>query len=200
MGPWRCPSRYPSINLPPVDGREVSTLRVQAASPWMTILVGEAPSATSDPLQPLLGGRSGRFLAELAGLPLHRLGFLFRCVNLLPAPPPDRDKRRRLCAAGARFLPALQGHRVIALGRLVAGALGAGDQPFLEWVDRGLAEVCVLPHPSGESRLWGDEMRQKVSVVLRAEAALVAEGARFDLRSHGVAALPWLDELAGPIL
>lgn len=156
-------------------------------------MVGEAPSRTSDPISPLIGGRSGSFLCRLAGLRPHQAAFLFRFVNLLPEWPALHAKRRLVRAAGLRLRPTLLGRRVVVLGRLVAGALGL-DGDFGEWYDQGSMTYCITPHPSGLSRVWAPTMRASVSAVLRAEAARAAEGALLDLPSD--ARLPWLETVA----
>lgn len=177
-----------------VDGRDIAVNRVLAAPPWATLIVGEGPSKTSDPHQPLLGGRSGQMLAELVGLPPHQFGMLFRCVNLLPAYAGTR-KRHLMRAAGPTLRVALDGRRAVFLGREVAAALGARDMPFMEWRDLGLLDAVVLPHPSGENRLWHDaSLHQRVAGMLRAEAGRAAEGALMDLEEAG-ACLPWLRAL-----
>lgn len=175
-----------------VDGRDIAGNRVGAAPPWATIVVGEAPSRTSDPHEPLLGGRSGRLLAELAGLEPYRFGCLLRCVNLLPVYP-GPDKVRQMRTAGAVLRPRLWGRRAMLLGRTVARSVGCGDQPFLTWVDTGSFDAVVLPHPSGENRLWNDALRARVAGVLRAEVARAAEGMRADLPAG--CRMPWLDAL-----
>lgn len=164
---------------------------MRLAPPYATILVGEAPSATSDPLRPLISGRSGRFLAELAGIELFQLETLFRCINLLNYVPREgRGKRRAMGDAGAQLRPALDGRRVIALGRRVASALRL-EQPFWEWRDVGLFDALLFPHPSGESRMWGSaQVRARAEATLRAEAARAAEGCLAEL-PEGVT-WPWL--------
>lgn len=89
----------------------MAALRVAQAPPWATVVVGEAPSRTSDPISPLLGGRSGSFLCRLAGLQPYQAAFLFRFVNLLPEWPALHAKRRLVRAAGLRLRPALLGRR-----------------------------------------------------------------------------------------
>lgn len=169
----------------------MAAARARTAPRWCTIVVGEAPSRISDPHQPLLGGRSGLFLARLAALEPYRFAFLFRLLNLLPVMPDRHAKAARIRAAGARLLPDLRGRRVLALGRPVAAALGA-DGPFLEWA-APLCDVDLMPvpHPSSRSRLWTPALVERVAALLRAEAARAAGEAILD-----GARLPWLEKLA----
>lgn len=115
-----------------MEGRALAGLRVRTAAWWQPIVLGESPSRTSDPLQALVGGRSGLFLAQLAGLEPHQLGFLFRLANLLPTLPAEHRKDALLRAAGARLAPDLVGRRVFVLGRRVARGLGVAGE-FLAW-------------------------------------------------------------------
>lgn len=172
----------------------MARLRVLAAPPWQTVVVGEAPSRTSDPMTPLLGGRSGLFLARLAGLEPYRFGFLFKCVNLLPTWPGPRVKVRQMRDAGACLGTALWGRRAIVLGKRVARALGVHDVAPYAWADTGSTDVLVLPHPSGLSRAWTPQVRDLVAGLLREEARRAAEGAILDLPAPG--ALPWLAAVA----
>jgi hypothetical protein len=156
-------------------------------------VVGEAPSRTSDPHQALTGGRSGRFLAELAGLEPHQLGFLFCLVNLLPELPAEDRKDALMRSAGVRLGPALAGRRVLVLGRRVARALGLSAGLLEE--DPGSIDALVLPHPSGLNRGWQDpELRPRVAALLRTEARRAAEGCLDELPAG--LALPWVEAVA----
>jgi uracil-DNA glycosylase len=127
-----------------------------------TLLVGEAPARTTVGARPF-SGRTGARLAELAGV--ERLRDSFEVVNLLdrwPGPTgakgsefPMEVARARAAAMVPRLV--LRRRRVVLVGRRVAGAFRLARLPYLSWerID-GLAEVAVLPHPSGVNQWYND--------------------------------------------
>lgn len=121
------------------------------------LLIGEAPSRTSDPLRPFSGTTGGRIVA-LAGQPLEQS---WQLANLLPAWPGRAGKGTRWDRAAARRAALaldVEGRRVVFVGRRVAAAFGHQHAPFLEWLDdpeRG-CRFAVLPHPSGIVRWWNE--------------------------------------------
>ncbi len=136
-----------------------------------TVLLGEAPSRSSDPLRPF-SGRSGARLAALAGFPL---ADRFELRNLLDAWPGAGGKGSRWDARSAHVRAAetpLDGRRVIFVGRRVATAYGHGNDPWMTWHDDGRGFVCaVIPHPSGIVRFWNDPASAAaVGAFLRASA------------------------------
>lgn len=132
------------------------------------ILVGEAPSSTSDPSRPF-SGRSGARLAALLG---RELDSVFELVNLLPAYPGRAGKGsgfdRELARARAAEIAATRGDRLLILvGHRVAAAFGL-DGDYL--VERDGA--IVFPHPSGINRFWNDPANvTRARRVLRSAAA-----------------------------
>lgn len=128
------------------------------------ILVGRAPSRTSDPARPLAGSQSGRRLLSLSGLQGGQFWRAFEAVNLLdrwPGPAAGAGDRFPLAEArlAARELRRhLEGRRVLLLGPEVCTALGAEPPPLLVWRP-GVPAVpasswAVFPHPSGVSHFW----------------------------------------------
>lgn len=132
------------------------------------VIIGQAPSSTSDPSVPL-SGKSGKFLAKLAGVPFEKLGDVFERVNVLNEHPGNAKKKgdkfpmRLARPAAAALKPSLSGRKVVLLGKKVAEAFGHDGAPF-EWVpDPAGFEVATCPHPSGVNLFWN-------SVENRAEA------------------------------
>ncbi len=133
------------------------------------LLVGIAPSKSSDPAVPL-GGRSGVFLACLLGMDRGAFLAAFDRVNLVGSwpgrsagekgdrAPPAADTRRS--ADSLLRDGSMGGREVVLLGRQVAMAFGVGySTPFFAKtrLRPGLeAEAWLLPHPSGVCRVWND--------------------------------------------
>lgn len=125
-----------------------------------TWIVGEAPGRErGEPLS--CGGASGRRLAKLCGLSHADFESRFARCNLFDEPSPRWDAREARLRALA-MEKKLRGS-VVLLGRRVAHAFGAGDQPLfapraretkLFWaLTRGVT-YYVAPHPSGRNRWW----------------------------------------------
>ncbi len=128
----------------------------------MITIVGEAPSRTSDPKKPF-EGRSGKRLAELAGLECPTLlRYEATLVNVLQRWPGDGYAGEK----GSHF-PLAKAKRaakrielvgvVILAGRRVATAFGMKDAEYFQWhrTDRhGPCLLVVVPHPSGCNRFW----------------------------------------------
>lgn len=123
-----------------------------------TLLLGEAPSRTSDPLRPFSGSSGDRLRLVLGGAlrPSYQLANLF---SAWPGRESDGkgsrwDAREARAAASALDL---RGRRVVFVGRRVARAFGHERAPFLEWAEdeRGF-RFAVLPHPSGIVRWWNE--------------------------------------------
>ena len=129
------------------------------------LVVGEAPSRTSDPADPITG-RCGAKIAALAGLTVDEFADRFERANLLDAYPGKLDgskgtlwdpisaKKRADEIVGERFGAS---RYVVLLGRRVATAFGVGRVDYMEETAaiRGAA-VVVLPHPSGINRWYND--------------------------------------------
>lgn len=121
------------------------------------LLVGEAPSRTSDPDRPF-SGRSGDRLRDLLGAPLEDV---FRVRNLLDTwPGPGNGKGSGWDADAAReralevFDEIERGVPTVFVGRRVARAFGH-PYDYLDVV--GVAyPMVVVPHPSGVNRWWND--------------------------------------------
>jgi hypothetical protein len=157
------------------------------------LLIGEAPSREGDRHYRFpLSGRPARVLCEVAGIaPLQgRNGDLattralyeqFKCLNLIERyedATPWRAKPARAAAMRlhekhlARRCDPGEAHRnqvvVVCLGRRVAGAMGLRpDHQWGAWLEAGLLQITVVPHPSGLSRIMNDpEIRALVGRVL----------------------------------
>lgn len=126
------------------------------------ILMGQAPSPTSDPAVPL-SGKSGVFLAKLAAISFEKLGDLFERRNVLGSYPGGAEGKGDLFPmkaareAVAAMLPSLAGRRVVLLGLGVALAFGFDrTAPRLKWVERDGITFALCPHPSGVNLFWND--------------------------------------------
>lgn len=121
------------------------------------LLLGEAPSAKSDPARPF-SGRSGDRLRRLTDLDKFDLANLFEQHPGRSA----KGKGSRWDAPAARLrakeaTPGLKGRRVVFVGRRVSTAFGYPWLPWATWTwdDRGFW-AAVIPHPSGIVRFWND--------------------------------------------
>ena len=137
------------------------------------IVVGQAPSKTSDPRRPL-SGRSGRRLCALLGVTSLRA---FRCVNLIQRYPGaasgkgDKFNPTRARRAAHRLIAENQGEVFLLLGRGVAQAFNL-RMPFFEWRDVHGVKVGVIPHPSGVNFMYNDPtVRDQVAPFVRKVAA-----------------------------
>jgi uracil-DNA glycosylase len=121
------------------------------------LLIGQAPSRSSDPLEPL-SGASGRRLAALMGLDLDAYLAGVRRANALPAFPGKAGKGDAFPAAQAGPLvrAVLAEQRVVLLGAPVASAGGLRGVPAFWWRSEGGRMVAWAPHPSGVSHWWND--------------------------------------------
>lgn len=143
------------------------------------LLIGQAPGPNTDPRLPLFplprtsgGGR----LCQLMGLRNSRYLALTERINLLNRYPgkwqngdvwPLREAR----IAAESMQPLLAGRRVVLVGRNVADAFDIRS-PFHQWTTLqvrrrcpvsgcpGLAEVAVVPHPSGRNHWYNAEDRR----------------------------------------
>lgn len=130
------------------------------------LLLGQAPSSTS--WRSPLDGRSGRRLAELAGLDGMDVSEVFAVGNLLARFPGKKtgegdafplDEARRNALAMLETL--LEFDAIVLLGRNVARVFGVHELPYFEWTG-GLrlqgyllpTPAVMIPHPSGVSRWW----------------------------------------------
>lgn len=124
------------------------------------LLIGQAPSRTSDPTRPFSSaGRSGRRLIALSGLSEEEFFARVQAINLV-----DQWPGRKANGHGDAFPPLTDkdvwfrldaSRRVILVGRAVAHRLLGGKgsvMPYLRWE----AGVAILPHPSGLNYWWND--------------------------------------------
>ena len=123
------------------------------------LLVGQAPSRLSDPLEPL-SGASGRRLALLCGMGVGEFLDAFDRVNLLDRWPGRDGKGDHFPLAAARLAASrmarsLRGRRVVLVGARVASAFSLEAEPF-RVADALGATVSVSPHPSGINHFWND--------------------------------------------
>jgi hypothetical protein len=126
------------------------------------LIIGQAPSRTSDPCAPL-SGSSGRRLALLCGVPLPAFLNAFERMNLLSKYPgreakgdrfPIRSARIRaaeIVASGTMLRP-----RVVLLGAQVAFVFGLKKIEPLRWYAQDDVGLAMCPHPSSVSLWWND--------------------------------------------
>jgi len=126
------------------------------------LVIGQAPSSTSDPAWPL-SGRSGRRLAALCGVDHGVFLDAFDRVNLIPVFPGKAGKGDAFPIEEARrsaaIVKAMSPRTVIILGDNVRRAFDVlDDAPMFRWFRLGPHCAAVAPHPSGVSRWWNDPM------------------------------------------
>lgn len=121
---------------------------------------GQAPNKEGNEV-PFVGGRNGRFLAELAHVDESVLSDLFTFKNILdywPGPRkgggdafPMEEARER-----ARVLKEewSWGDTVLVAGWNAAAAFEIVPKSFLKWVDVEGVQYAVFPHPSSLNRYW----------------------------------------------
>jgi uracil-DNA glycosylase len=123
-----------------------------------TILVGEAPSASSDPWNPL-SGMTGRRLRQWLGRDPATVFCLANLLDRWPGKgrkgsrfPLALAKRRARAAARVMALRGMPG-RLVFVGARVASAFGFRRMEPLKWRRATLGgrrvDVALLPHPSG---------------------------------------------------
>jgi len=117
--------------------------------------------------------RSGKFLAELAGVrDVRRFAHTVNLIGRFPGKDRwrkgDRFPIGRAKRAAARL--ELSGFkRVVLVGRYVAKAFDQKDRPFLRWFPLDDAKAVIIPHPSGVNHWWGkSQNRRRARRVLRA--------------------------------
>ncbi len=145
------------------------------------VIVGEAPSRSSDPLRPF-SGASGRTLAKLAGLSGYiELSYEATLVNVLRRWPGkgfagEKGSRFPLPRArrAARRMKFEAHSRVILAGKRVTQAFGIRFEDYFCWklLPRGIAGALVwfacIPHPSGCNGFWNyPENREAASEFFR---------------------------------
>ncbi len=126
-----------------------------------TLIIGQAPSRTSDPGEPL-SGKSGERLARLCGISLSQFICRFDRENLLPAWPGERAGEgdsfipvREARELAQRFRRAVSGRRVVVLGATLCCGFDLTQRAF-EFAPHWEGEFAWSPHPSGVSRWWND--------------------------------------------
>lgn len=146
------------------------------------ILIGEAPSCSSDPWQPL-SGASGKRLAKWLGKDPAKV---FCLANLLDRWPGKGRKGSAWPASAARkrvkeVARVMAGHglprRLVLVGGRVASAFGFRRMEPLKWRRARLGgrsvEVALLPHPSGTNMWYSDKANERAAArFLRREALL----------------------------
>ena len=147
------------------------------------LIVGQAPSRTSDPRRPLEGDRIKRALTGLLGIDEATYLREVERVNLLATWAPkesggegdafDRALGRAAaaCLANGHLRFPSQRH-VLLLGRNVARAFDGvwtppsrlADGVPIRWhVRNQTVWVAVLPHPSGVNRWWNDPKNRRAA-------------------------------------
>lgn len=136
------------------------------------MIVGQAPSATSDPKSPL-SGRSGAFLARCAGVSFEQIRDAFELVNLLPKHVGKAGKGDRVRRPTAREVERVvvrtrRKETVILLGRFVGRCVAGSAGPFFRPFMIGRCEAVIVPHPSGINVAYNDPAnRKKLGAVIR---------------------------------
>lgn len=124
------------------------------------IIVGQAPSRSSDPSEPL-SGRSGERLAFLCNCTHGEFLAAFERRNLLDAFPGKDGKGDGFVSPGEARLLAIPlisqfiDRRIILLGNMVATAFGV-EYPHYAFFRHLGASYTVTPHPSGINRHWNE--------------------------------------------
>ncbi len=128
------------------------------------MFVGECPSRTGDPSDPL-GGRCGIRLAGMMGIDLETYRASVERMNLYQRWLGSRSDRgdvwpfMRARARAQRLHGRLSSRTVVFMGKRVADAFGLRGVDYLEWVD-WFDAACILPHPSGRNRWWNDPVHR----------------------------------------
>lgn len=174
------------------------------------LIVGQAPSASSDPAEPL-SGRSGRRLASLCCLSLEEFIASYDRANLVGEFPGRLQKGDAFPIGPARasavlIRGGLSPRRLVLLGSGVARAFGVpAGSPALRWFALGRHRAAICPHPSGVCQFWNDprNVGQARSFWLELETArrrALTTTHRWALRDHvddyvrlGWTALPTLE-------
>jgi len=129
------------------------------------MIIGQAPSRTSDPGEPL-SGNSGRRLADLCGIEFAVFLETFERKNLVDSYPGaaakgdlvvDRVSARELAG---RFRPMVTGRRVVILGLSTAAAFELTHRAFL-FAPHWNGQFAFSPHPSGVNLWWNDAENEK---------------------------------------
>lgn len=139
-----------------------------------TVIVGQAPSRTSDPAEPL-SGRSGQRLAELCGITMPDFLERFERINLLVGWQGKNGKGDRFepGAAPERVAQALlylRARNVIILGAINSTSLGV-IWPKLSFRPFNAGNFAWCPHPSGINVWWNDRVNVAMARRFWTEAA-----------------------------
>lgn len=148
----------------------MSYIIVRQESP--VLIVGPAPSASSDPTSPW-DAASGRRLAALMGMSLEEFLGTFDRACLF-----DKFPGRLANSSGDAFpiqeatINAFKLMRnnpfdnykaIILMGKNVARAFNWQNAEFLEWDRTSRPFKVVFPHPSGLNRWWNDKRNRKAA-------------------------------------
>lgn len=139
-----------------------------------TILIGQAPSRTSDPGE-ALSGRSGERLAALCGLDLPTFLDAFERHNVLPYWPGKDGKGDRYTPAEIRhraelIASVIRGRKVVVLGIINARVLSI-TWPMFWFRPHCGALFAWAPHPSGINRWWNDVLNVSLAEAFWRELA-----------------------------
>lgn len=130
------------------------------------LIIGQAPSRTSDPDEPLTG-RSGRRLADLLGVAFDVvLTSERRNLNHKWTQKNGRDgfDGREAADTAERIMSEDGPKRVVILGAKVAGAFGLTWKPLHSERAFGRS-FLMIPHPSGLNRWWNDSKNRRSAAV-----------------------------------
>ncbi len=125
------------------------------------VLIGEAPSRTSDPAHPLSGRGFADKIARLLGVRVSTYLRAFERLNVLDAWPGKTGAKgtafpaETAREAAAAMSTALPGRRVVFAGKRTALAFGFVED-YLRWGRCKNFRAAILPHPSGINRWWND--------------------------------------------
>lgn len=162
------------------------------------LIVGQAPSRTSDPSRPLLGGHSGERLRALMGVSLRTYIRLFDRRNLVERYPGTDALPPWAGDMADQVFAQADGRPILAVGMAVGAALGVG--PILCWQQvrwpnpkdlQEPARVACIPHVSGRNRWWSDPAnaaRGRTFLAQVVDLAQADQAARLDEAARNVAA------------
>lgn len=140
--------------------------RKNGRTPARPIIVGQAPSRTSDPGSPM-SGRPMSFMCRTFGVTERKMKASFRFVNLVKKFPGKNGKGDAFplnvaSNAAGRLMERTRGELLLA-GKLVAAAFGINGCEYFRWYTMGSKRVAVFPHPSGINRWWNERRNKKMA-------------------------------------
>ncbi len=135
----------------------------------LPVLIGQAPSRTSDVEKPLSAWPISSRLCRLCGCNLLAYLSSFQRVNLLREWPGKDSKGDAFDLKLAKktaeaYFQRFHNRKIILLGGNVSRAFGLpGDFPLLAFRDVRGSRIAVVPHPSGVNLWWNDPANAKAA-------------------------------------